>query len=56
MIVQIIVMTVIHQICLFYLNMIILLLTKIIIKAVFADPEYVAKHNLCSINSINWAR
>jgi len=26
------------------------------IKAVFADPEYVAKHNLCSINSINWAR
>jgi len=26
------------------------------IKAVFADPDYVAKHNLCSINSINWAR
>merc|ERR1719411_1556822 len=26
------------------------------IKAVFADLEYVAKHNLCSINSINWAR
>ena len=26
------------------------------IKAVFADPEYVAEHNLCSINSINWAR
>ena len=26
------------------------------IKAVFSDPEYVAKHNLCSINSINWAR
>jgi len=26
------------------------------IKAVFADPEYVDKHKLCSINSINWAR
>jgi len=26
------------------------------IKAVFAEPDYVAKHNLCSINSINWAR
>lgn len=26
------------------------------IKAVFCDPDYVAKHNLCSINSINWAR
>merc|ERR1719209_369698 len=26
------------------------------IKAVFADPDYVEKHNLCSINSINWAR
>ena len=26
------------------------------IKKVFADTDYVAKHNLCSINSINWAR
>merc|ERR1712241_174559 len=26
------------------------------IKKVFADPDFVAKHNLCSINSINWAR
>lgn len=26
------------------------------IKAVFADLEYTAKHALCSINSINWAR
>jgi len=26
------------------------------IKAVFADPDYVSKNNLCSINSINWAR
>jgi len=26
------------------------------IKAVFADLEYVEKHRLCSINSINWAR
>ena len=26
------------------------------IKAVFAEPEYVAENNLCSINSINWAR
>ncbi|XP_023343189.1 threonine synthase-like 2 [Eurytemora carolleeae] len=26
------------------------------IKAVFADADYVEKHNLCSINSINWAR
>ena len=40
-----------------YLKMIIIMVTKIIIiKAVFADPDYVAKHNLCSINSINWAR
>ena len=26
------------------------------IKAVFSEPEYVAEHSLCSINSINWAR
>jgi len=26
------------------------------IKAVFADLDYVVQHNLCSINSINWAR
>ena len=26
------------------------------IKKVFADPDFVVKHNLCSINSINWAR
>jgi len=26
------------------------------IKAVFADPDYVVDNNLCSINSINWAR
>jgi len=26
------------------------------IKAVFADHEYTANNNLCSINSINWAR
>ena len=26
------------------------------IKEVFLDSEYVKKHNLCSINSINWAR
>ena len=26
------------------------------IKKVFADVAYVEKHNLCSINSINWAR
>jgi len=26
------------------------------IKAVFGDLEYVDRHNLCSINSINWAR
>lgn len=26
------------------------------IKKVFADTDYVSKHNLCSINSINWAR
>ena len=26
------------------------------IKKVFSDTEYVSRHNLCSINSINWAR
>ena len=26
------------------------------IKKVFADTDFVEKHNLCSINSINWAR
>ena len=26
------------------------------IKEVFLDAAYVKKHNLCSINSINWAR
>ena len=26
------------------------------IKEVFLDAEFVKKHNLCSINSINWAR
>ena len=26
------------------------------IKAVFADHQYIANSNLCSINSINWAR
>jgi len=26
------------------------------IKAVFSDSDYVSQHNLCSINSINWAR
>ena len=26
------------------------------IKAVFGDWAFVKKHNLCSINSINWAR
>lgn len=26
------------------------------IKSVFADPDYVSTHHLCSINSINWAR
>ena len=26
------------------------------IKKVFADTDFVDKHNLCSINSINWAR
>lgn len=26
------------------------------IKKIFADTNYVKKHNLCSINSINWAR
>jgi threonine synthase len=26
------------------------------IKEVFLDSEYVKNHNLCSINSINWAR
>ena len=26
------------------------------IKAVFSDPDYVKQNNLCSINSINWAR
>ena len=26
------------------------------IKAVFADHQYTANSNLCSINSINWAR
>ena len=51
-----VVMTVVHQNYFFYLKIIIIMVTKIILKAVFADPEYVAKHNLCSINSINWAR
>ena len=26
------------------------------IKEIFKDWEYVQKHHLCSINSINWAR
>ena len=26
------------------------------IKKIFADWEYKNKHNLCSINSLNWAR
>ena len=26
------------------------------IKAIFADWEYKKRHNLCSINSLNWAR
>ena len=26
------------------------------IKKVFGDVNYVLEHNLCSINSINWAR
>ena len=26
------------------------------IREVFKDTEFVSKHNICSINSINWAR
>ena len=26
------------------------------VKGAFADPAFVARHNLCAINSINWAR
>ena len=26
------------------------------IREVFKDTQFVSKHNICSINSINWAR